>query len=82
MSITWGLAEQFRQILERRELAAYRCASAVQQVIHFWEAQDYDAAFTSLKRAHDDFTAAEAQLSEFRKTHKGELTRHGNSTAA
>jgi len=81
MSATWGIAEEFRQLLERRDLAAYRAAAAVEQVIHFWEAQDYDAAFTSLKRASDEFQEAEQNITQFRKTHKGE-TRHGNRTAA
>jgi hypothetical protein len=77
---------EFRKLIERRDLAAYRAAAAVSMVIHFWEAQDYDAAFTSLKRAHDDFELANSRVTEFYKSihtsKQGENKRHGHRTAA
>ena len=77
-----SVAAEFQKLIERRDVAAYRAAAAVELVIHFWEAQDYDAAFTSLKRAHDDFQQANSRITEFYKSLKGENTRHGNRTAA
>jgi hypothetical protein len=74
-------AAAFRTLLEKRDLAAYRAAAAVSMVIHFWEAQDYDAAFTSLKRAHDEFKSAESRVNDFLKSLKGEK-KHGHRTAA
>jgi hypothetical protein len=81
MSVTWGIAEQFRQLLERRELAAYRAVSVISTVIDFWEAQDYDAALIQLQRAQNEFKEADSLVTQFRKSHQGEIT-HGNSSAA
>jgi chemotaxis regulatin CheY-phosphate phosphatase CheZ len=74
-------AAKFEHLLERRDLAAYRVVEAVEAVIGFWEAQDYEASLSLLKRAHAEFERADHQISDFRNLHKGELTCHGNRTA-
>ena len=75
-------ATEFARLLERRDLAAYRVVGAVETVIRFWEAQDYDASLYLLIRARSEFKRAEIRIAEFRNSHKGELTRHGNRPAA
>jgi hypothetical protein len=81
MSVVWE-ASELQRLLERRDLAAYRAAAAVELVIHFWEAQDYDAAFTSLKRASDEFKNANDSITSFYKSLQGEKKTHGHNTAA
>lgn len=75
-------AAEFQSLLDQRELAAVRVVGAVDSVISFWEAQDYDTALAVLKHARDEYNAADRRISEFHKSLKGENTRHGNSTAA
>ena len=75
-------AAEFARLLERRDLAAYRVVGAVETVILFWEAQDYDASLALLTRARSEFERTEIPIAEFRNSYKGELTRHGNRPAA
>lgn len=76
------IAAEFKRLLDQRDLAAYRVVGAVQTVILFWEAQDYDASLDLLKQAFAEFRRAESRITEFRNSYTGELTRHGNHTAA
>ena len=80
MSLTWGIAEEFRRLSEQRELAAYRAVAAVKTILDFFEAQDFASAEASLRRVRSDFDEAECRLAQFLNTHKGEL-RHGNRRA-
>jgi len=75
------IAAEFEQLVERRDLAAYRAVGAVETVILFWEAQDFEASLSLLKRAHAEFERAESRITDFLNSHKGELPRHGNRTA-
>jgi hypothetical protein len=59
-------ATEFERLLERRDLAAYRVAAALQLVIHFLEAQDYDGMSVQLRYALDDFQAADQRITEFK----------------
>jgi predicted negative regulator of RcsB-dependent stress response len=75
-------AAAFQSLIAKRDLAAYRAVAAVEMAIHFWEAQDYDATFASLKRAHDDSELANSRVTEFYKSLRGEQKRHGYRPAA
>lgn len=79
------LALEFAELCDRRDLAAYRVVSAVETVIRFWEATDFEEALTVLKRAHSEFEAADLRITEFTNKHlrhqpKGAT--HGNRATA
>ena len=82
LNLTESLRSEFRRLLERRDLAAYRLVGAVDTVILFQEAQDFESTISLLKRARADFQCADRQITEFRNLHKGELIRHGDHPAA
>lgn len=75
-----ALAE-FQRLLDKRELAAVRLVGTVDSVISFFEAQDFEAALLQLKRARDEYNAVDRQISEFHKSHTGEIP-HGHRNAA
>lgn len=75
-------AAAFESLCNQRDLAAYRLVGAVQGVLHFWEARTFDESFASLRRAYAEFEQADARISEFHKSHTGELKSHGNRSAA
>jgi hypothetical protein len=80
MSLVWS-ATEFQRLLEARDLAAYRAVSAIAQVVDFFEAQDYENALALLKKVRAEFQEADQRVHQFRKSSKGETTRHGNRTA-
>ncbi len=69
-------AVEFRRLLEQRDLAAYRLVAAIETVIRFWEAQEYDQALALLVRARAEFERAEARINQFRNSidRQGEVT--------
>lgn len=73
---------EFQRLLERRDPAAYSLVGAVDTIIRFREAQDFQSALSLLKRARAEFERADRYITLFRNLHKGELTRHGNRPAA
>jgi predicted negative regulator of RcsB-dependent stress response len=64
--------EEFSRLLERRDLTAYRAVAAIELALLFWEAEDYQSAFTRLSQAHEEFQQADARIHAFRKTSQGE----------
>lgn len=81
MTIAWS-ATEFQRLLEARDLAAYRAVSAIGQVVDFFEAQDYESALALLKKVRAEFQEADRRVHQFRKSTKGETTRHGNRSTA
>jgi predicted negative regulator of RcsB-dependent stress response len=75
-------ARDLERLMEQRDLAAYRAIAAIEIAVHFWEAQDYAAAFLQLQRAQNDFQEAERRITEFYKSLLGEIKRHGHRPAA
>jgi len=71
---------EFQRLYNQREMAAYRMVGAVQAVVRFFEAQEFDLAEDSLREALAVYEAADRRITQFWNTHKGEF--HGNSTAA
>lgn len=58
---------QFALLCEKRDLAADRAVAALQVVIDFLEAQDYDGMYVDLRRVLDDFKTIDRRITEFRK---------------
>jgi hypothetical protein len=73
---------EFNRLCQMRDLAAYRAVAAIQIVVLFFEAQDYETALTQLQKARAEFQEADRRISEFRKSHQGELDRHGHTISA
>jgi len=73
---------EFSRLCQKRDLAAYRAVAAIQTVVLFWEAQDYDDVFAQLQKALADFKAADARISQFRNSYQGELDRHDHTISA
>ena len=71
-----NVLSEFNRLWQRRDLAAYRAVAAIQTVVLFWEAQDYQAALTQLQQARAEFQEAERRISEFHNSHEGDSARH------
>lgn len=59
-------AGEFERLLQLRDLAAYRAVSAIQMVLDFFEALDYESAENMLTKARDEFRAADERVNKFR----------------
>jgi hypothetical protein len=59
-----------------------RGVAAIQTVVLFWEAQDYDDVLAQLNKALADFKAADARISQFRNSYPGESYSHGHIISA
>jgi hypothetical protein len=79
---TTNVLSEFSRLCQNRDLAAYRAVAAIQTVVLFWEAQDYDDVLAQLQRALADFKAADARISQFRNSYQGALDRHGHTISA
>jgi len=55
---------QLAILLERRDLAAYRCVAVIGQVLDFFEAQDFESAEKMLSKARDEFRDADRKVTE------------------
>ena len=73
-----NVLSEFNRLCQRRDLAAYRAVAAIQPVVLFWEAQDYDDVLAQLQKALADFKAADARISQFRNSYQGDGARHEN----
>ena len=69
---------EFNRLCQRRDLAGYRAVAAIQTVLLFWEAQDYDLVLAQLQKVLADFKAADARISQFRNSYQGDAARHEN----
>ena len=71
-------AALFHSLLNQRDLAAYRLVAAVETVLRFWEAQDYESARALLERSRTEFECADARINQFCQSidPQGEFTRH------
>jgi hypothetical protein len=77
-----NVLSEFNRLCQMRDLAAYRAVAAIEIVVLFFEAQDYETALTQLQKARAEFQEADRRISEFRKSHQGELDRHGHTISA
>jgi hypothetical protein len=73
-----NVLREFNRLCQTRDLAAYRAVPAIQTVVLFWEAQDYDDVLAQLQKALADFKAADARISQFRNSYQGDAARHEN----
>jgi hypothetical protein len=76
------MLSEFNRLCKGRDLAAYWPMAAIQTVVLFWEAQDYDDVLAQLQKALADFKAADARISQFRNSYEGELDRYGHTISA
>ena len=53
---------EFSRLCQKRDLAAYRAVAAIQTVVLFWEAQDYDDVLAQLQKALADFKGLSRSL--------------------
>jgi len=58
-------AEQFQILCDRRDLSAYNCANAIQFVLSFFEAQDFEQSREYLQSALDQHQEADDAITEF-----------------
>ena len=77
-----NVLSEFNRLYQTRDLATYRAVAAIQTVVLFWGAQDYDDVLTQLQKALADFKAADARISRFRNSYHEELDRHGHTISA
>lgn len=63
-----SLAE-FQSLMEKRELAAFRCVSAVKVALCWFEAELYQNTEEHLRRAVAEFDAADQAILAFHKKH-------------
>jgi hypothetical protein len=59
-------AGEFERLLQLRDLAAYRAVSAIQMVLDFFEALDFESAQRMLSKARDEFREADERVNHFR----------------
>jgi hypothetical protein len=69
-------AIEFQRLYDSRELAALNCVNAIQFVLAFFEAQDFEGARKHLQHALDQHKAADDAITEF---HKSQTQKKENS---
>lgn len=60
-------AVEFQRLQDSRDLMAYNCVNAIQFVLAFFEAQDFEGARKHLQHALDQHKAADDAITEFHK---------------
>ena len=68
---------EFKRLCDKRELAAYRLVGAVNCVLSFFEAQNFDQAEAALRRAKAEYDAADFLVEQFLNSKK-ENSNHGH----
>ena len=61
---------EFKRLCDKRELAAYRMVGAVDCVLGFFEAQNFDQAEAALRRAKAEYDAADFTITQFLNSKK------------
>lgn len=72
---------EFQRLYDTREIAAYQLVGAVETVLQFFEAQDFDQAEAALKRALASYQQADSAVTDFLNSKK-ENSAHVHDTAA
>jgi predicted negative regulator of RcsB-dependent stress response len=61
---------EFKRLCDKRELAAYRLVGAVDCVLRFFEAEDFDQAEAALRRAKAEYEDADLKITHFLNSKK------------
>jgi hypothetical protein len=58
-------AREFQELCDRRDLAAYNCANAIQFCLSIFEAQDFEKSREHLQNALDGYKQADDAVTAF-----------------